>query len=145
VTITLDMWKKSGLFNVEDTNLHYELAYRDYYWTRNYVGVSVTPVNTAVDVDLEIYQFFHSKGSLSLMNESDPRVDDFIERQRVEFDIDRRVAILHEFQKYMAKRMHTIPWDGSSSGFNFKWPWIRNFGWPAWNEWLSPDMPRRDG
>jgi peptide/nickel transport system substrate-binding protein len=145
VTITLDMWRKSGLVNVDATNLPYELAYREYYWRRNFLGVGVTPVNTAVDVDLELYQFFHSGGSLSLMNETDPKVDEMIEKQRVELDTDRRVAIIHEFQKYMLQKMHTIPWDGSSSGFTFKWPWLRNSVWPAWNEWLSPDTPRRDG
>jgi ABC-type transport system substrate-binding protein len=145
ITITMDMWDKSGLVKVNGTNLPFEVAYRDYYWQRTFQGLGVTPVNTAVDVDLELYQFFHSQGSLSLMNEEDPKVDDFIEKQRAELDLEKRVGIIHEFQKYMARKMYTIPWDGASSGYTFLAPWIRNRGWPAWNQWLSPDMPRRDG
>ncbi len=145
VEITFDAWNKTNLISVSRNNLPYELAYRDYYWTRNFSGIAITPVNTAVDVDLEIYQLYHSKGSLSLMNEDDPKVDQLIEKQRVELDTDRRVALLQEFQKYMAQKMYAIPWDGTSSGFTFRSPFIHNSAWPAWNEWLDPKMPGRAG
>ena len=122
----------------------YPTALRDFYLSRDFYGITITPDFTEVDVDIELYSYFHSKGSRTKMVEVDPKVDDFIMRQRSELDEAKRFAIVQEFQKYMAKKMYSVPVDGGSSGFTFKWPWIRNSVWPGWNEFLSADMPRRN-
>jgi ABC-type transport system substrate-binding protein len=145
VVITLDMFEKSGLVKPNRFDKPYLEALNNYYLKRDFQGLVLTPEFTFVDVDLELFGYYHSRGNRFKLIERDARVDDMIEKQRTELDSAKRISIIQDFQKYMAEKMYVIPWDGVSSGFTFKWPWIRNSAYPGWNEWLSADMPRRNG
>lgn len=144
VQITTDMWEQSGLVRPRRNDRPYVQALNDYYLNRNFKGLVLTPEFTYVDIDLEIFAYYHSRGNRYKLNQHDPQVDSMIERQRSELDNSKRIQIIHEFQKYMADKMYVIPWDGVSSGFTFKWPWIRNASNPGHSQWLSADMPRRN-
>jgi len=52
---------------------------------------------------------------------------------------------MFEIQKYLAEKMYLIPTEGVADQFYFRWPWVRNEGWPEWNQWLANDMPKRNG
>jgi peptide/nickel transport system substrate-binding protein len=144
VQITLDMLQQAGL-RIKHNRLEYQPYLSQVYrMPRDFVGIAMGPEFTYAEVDLEIYNWFHSKGD-RFKGLADPQVDQLIERQRVELDEQKRTAILHEFQRFMAEKMYAIPWDGSSSGFTFRYPWVKNAAWPQWNVWLAPDTPRRNG
>jgi ABC-type transport system substrate-binding protein len=144
VQLTVDQLNRSGLFRTRLERLPYGEYFRRVQRDRAFKGVALQQPDLGDDVDLLIYRIYHTKG-IRFYSVPDPKVDDFIERQRRELDEDKRVAILLDFQKYMGDMMYTFPGDGVSNAFHFKWPWLRNSAWPAWNEWLSADMPNRDG
>lgn len=144
VQITTDFWEQSGLVRPRRHDRPYVQALNDYYLNRDFKGLVLTPEFTYVDIDLELFAYYHSRGNRYKLNEKDAQVESMIERQRSEMDNEKRVQIIHDFQKHMADKMYVIPWDGVSSGFTFKYPWLRNGSNPGHSQWLSEDMPRRN-
>jgi peptide/nickel transport system substrate-binding protein len=57
----------------------------------------------------------------------DPQVDALIEKGRIERDNDKRRAIAHDLQKYLAKPMYAISAPGMAAAFTVAWPVIGNF------------------
>lgn len=147
-----DMLQKSGLFRVN----HRKIPYSEYltlvYQTRNFTGLAAPqPLITAggdVAHDLIIYNFYHS-ASLgpeggNFRSIRDARADELVMEQRRNLDQDQRVSLNHELQRLLAEKMYCIPVDGVADTFSFRYPWVRNTAWPAWNEWLAEDTPNRD-
>ncbi|MGH2598986.1 MAG: ABC transporter substrate-binding protein, partial [Dehalococcoidia bacterium] len=139
--ITMDMLQKAGI-KIKPNLLEYQAYLSQVYQKREFKGVAPQPEFTYVDVDLELYNTYHSAGS-RFKSVKDPRVDELIEAQRRELDEQRRTSLIHDLQKYLAERMYTIPWDGTASGFTFRSPYLHNSAWPGWNEWIAADAPKR--
>jgi ABC-type transport system substrate-binding protein len=145
VQITSDEWARSGLFRVRVNRIPYAEFLPTYYQRRDFSGIVIQqPEFTYNDVDSEVFNWYHSRGARLKMPASDPQVDDFIVRQRAETNDARRTQILHDFQRYMASKMWTIPGDGISGTFGFQHRWYRNTAWPAHREWIAAEAPRRD-
>jgi ABC-type transport system substrate-binding protein len=146
VQITIDQLARSGLFRVRNHIRNpYPQHLEEIARARQFEGVNIQqPSLTFVEVDLELFNMYHSDGSRPV-SLPDRMVDQMVEQQRREPDPEKRTTIIHDLQKYMAKTMPSVPGDGVSSGFTFRWPWLRNISWPVWNWWLSADAPRRDG
>jgi peptide/nickel transport system substrate-binding protein len=145
VQISIDQWALSGLFRVKLNRIPYAQFLPDFYRARAFKGIVIQqPEFTYNDVDSEMFNWFHSRGARLKMPASDPKVDEFVEKQRVELDDGKRTQVIHDFQRYMAQKMWSIPGDGVSGGFGYIQPWYRNYGNPAYVEWISMDAPRRD-
>jgi ABC-type transport system substrate-binding protein len=149
--VTADEWARSGLFRVRIQRMPYAQYLPEVYQRREFKGISVQhPEFTYVEVDQEMFNWYHSRGGRVKMpnpspgNPIDPRVDEFVQRQRVELDENKRVAIIHDFQRYMADKMWLLPGDGVSGGFGFQQPWYMNTAWPEHLHWIAADAPRRD-
>ena len=147
IGILWDLLDQSGLFKIaKRTALPYADFLQNIYYDQNFKGIAMGPELTFSEVDSEMYQWFHSKGArFKAGGIKDPKVDEFVERQRSELDQSKRLNILHDFQKYMATKMYSVPYDGGSSSFSFSWGQVRNTLWPGWNQFLSADYPNRNG
>jgi peptide/nickel transport system substrate-binding protein len=141
--ITIDMLQKAGV-KVRPNLMEYQAYLSQAYQRRDFRGIAPQPEFTYTEIDLELYNTYHSAGG-RFKSVADPHVDQLIEAQRRELGPAKRAAIIHDLQKHLAAKMYTIPWDGTHSGFIFRWPWLRNNAWPGWNQWLTADTPKRNG
>ena len=57
----------------------------------------------------------------------DPQVDQLIEKGRIERDNEKRSAIVHELQRYLAKPMYAASTPGMAAAFTVAWPVVGNF------------------
>jgi peptide/nickel transport system substrate-binding protein len=57
----------------------------------------------------------------------DPKVDDMIEKARIEFDTEKRRTLVKDIQRYLAKPQYAISLPGYASGFVMAWPCLANF------------------
>ena len=142
-----DLIEQSGLFKVAK---RIALPFAEYlqtiYYDQDFNGACGGPEINATEVDSELYNWYHSKGvRFKAGGIKDPKVDDFVMRQRSELDDEKRKTIIHDFQKYMATKMYTIPYDGESVSYYFSWGYLRNTLWPGWNHFLRADYPDRNG
>jgi peptide/nickel transport system substrate-binding protein len=102
-----------------------------------YNGVLLKAAGTRPTADLTIFHLQHSKGvqydgyalSGSDPRDGDPEVDRAIERFRTEFDLEKQMALIQDYQRMMAKKSYRIalPPFGALS-FILHWPVIANFG-----------------
>lgn len=145
VELTADMLAKGGLFRAKQSGIVYEDYFNNYRNPpRKFSGVSFGASGSYGNLDLEIFNSFHTEGG-TFKGFQDKKIDDLIDRQRREFDKQKRVALVHEFQKVAADEMYVIQNHAKFSTFTLKWPYLHNFSWPDWGVWLSEDMPRRNG
>jgi ABC-type transport system substrate-binding protein len=95
---------------------------------------------------------FHKTGQVFLGHDAlgkgdgsgDPLVDGPIEAARREFDTTKRMAIIHDLQRYLAKAQYCVPIPGFSSSYAMAWPAVGNYGvWEGdkrgenYNWWLD--------
>jgi hypothetical protein len=93
------------------------------------------PAPTSDPVDSLSYEYsarggigFHGfdlagKGDAS----GDPNVEAQLAKARVEFDAEKRRAIVHDLQRYLAEQQYHIRWPGGATSFEVVWPAIRNY------------------
>ncbi len=142
VQLTVDQWKLNLGVNVKLNRPPYAEFLPTYYQKRDYKGIVISqPEFTYNEIDQELFNWYHSKGqrykSLPAPPATDPKVDDFVERQRKELDDTKRAAVIGDFQKYMADKMYTVPGDGVSGGFFFQQRWYKNSAYPAHLQWID--------
>jgi peptide/nickel transport system substrate-binding protein len=78
---------------------------------------------------------FHSTGQTFLGYDvngrgdgsGDPHVDSEILKAQREFDTDKRMAIIHDLQRYLAKVAYTVAQPGFANGFALAWPVLQNY------------------
>jgi ABC-type transport system substrate-binding protein len=78
---------------------------------------------------------FHKTGQVFLGHDAagkgdgsgDPLVDGPIEAARREFDTNKRMAIIHDLQRYLAKAQYCVPIPGVADGFAMAWPVVGNY------------------
>ncbi len=137
VQVTIDQWKQNLNVIVNLNRPPYAEFLPNFYNKRDYKGLVVQqPEFTYNEIDQELFNWFHSKGG-RYKSFPDPKVDDFIERQRKELDDNKRATIIHDFQKYMAEKMYSVPGDGVSGGFGFQQPWYKNTAFPGHLAWID--------
>ena len=57
----------------------------------------------------------------------DPHVDREIEKAQRELDVEKRRAIAHDLQRYLAKTMYAVRWPGGATSFALAWPALGNY------------------
>ncbi|HEX5368895.1 MAG TPA: ABC transporter substrate-binding protein [Dehalococcoidia bacterium] len=71
---------------------------------------------------------FHGFSSDGTNDQSgDPQVDSMIEKARVEFDTEKRRALVKDIQRYLAKPQYAVSLPGYASQFVMAWPCLANF------------------
>ncbi|HLF77979.1 MAG TPA: ABC transporter substrate-binding protein [Dehalococcoidia bacterium] len=79
---------------------------------------------------------YYSKGGINFLgfdaqgkgdDSGDPSVDSQIEKARGEFDTTKRMAIVHDLQRYLAKAQYCVPQPGTAGGYTLAWPAYSNY------------------
>lgn len=142
-----DMLQRSGLFRVRPHPITYQEYLTTVWQKRDFSGLALVLPWTGVDDDFDagLYAMFHRKSGDLFRGLPDDQLEAMLDRQRAELDVGRRTQLMHELQRYLARKMYVIPTEGVYDVFNFVHPWVRNIGWPQHSWWLAPDAPNREG
>jgi ABC-type transport system substrate-binding protein len=66
----------------------------------------------------------------------DPKITDFVNRQRRELDPEKRAQIFQDYLKYDADKMYYLPYyPASFKPFYLAQPWVGGWGW--WQPWIE--------
>ena len=68
-------------------------------------------------------------------NDGDPVLNDTTDKVLLEFDNAKRVQLVHEFQRYMAKKFYYSRYPGGTVTLQIAWPAIAN-----WNVWRGQNL-----
>ena len=79
----------------------------------------------------------------------DPTLNKMVSDVLFEFDNDKRVAIVQDFQRYMAKLFYYSRYPGGATSLSLSWPAVQNWNvfqggglsWSFTNEFIDPSMP----
>jgi peptide/nickel transport system substrate-binding protein len=86
-------------------------------------------------VDYYVWRFYSKSGATSGAvftggtgeMAGDPEVDSFIDKAKAETDAKKRVAILGDLQRHLAKMCYCVPNPGAATRFDVAWPAVKNF------------------
>lgn len=107
--------------------------------------------NGWIDLDDWVYPYFRTGAPKNSFRLSDPKLDDMLEAQRVEFDFEKRHQIGLDMQHYLleevlAQLQYISEWDR-----NLRWNYVRNAKLGGWtwhgmghwyaNMWLDHNDP----
>ncbi len=107
-----------------------------YYSKGGFQGVAIGADNPEPDPGIFMFARFHPNGARfkgfspdgSDPKKGDPKVTEFINAIRLEFDTTKRKEIAKQYQQYMAKAMYAVPFPGTAAAFALSWPCIGNSG-----------------
>jgi peptide/nickel transport system substrate-binding protein len=128
------MWEEGGLFKLNGSNVDFNSEFRPKYsqGSNKHEGIAYSGASGYPDVDgwLTIYYKSGSErsGHLDTGGKVDAELDSLIKRQRGELDVQKRTAIIQDFQKYAANKMYMLNDPGAATGFLLAWNWLGNFG-----------------
>jgi ABC-type transport system substrate-binding protein len=95
----------------------------------NFDGVAYRSGQTKADAIESILPELSISGNLfTIVNDGkeDPVLEDLIARGRREFDAEKRKALVHEIQRYNAKKVYSLRAPGGASTFSLHWPVLKN-------------------
>ena len=76
----------------------------------------------------ERWSSYHTASGQQFRGIKDTVLEAMIDKQRTEFDADKRAGLMFEIQKYLAQKMYLIPTERVADQFYFRWPWVLNEG-----------------
>lgn len=125
---TRDMWQQVG-FRFKLVGHEFQSDYLPNVIEKgNFSGVRVGPFTEYVDEDTYLRSAYLPGTDRNPAGYDDPKLTDMIEKQRREFDWEKRKRILWDIQVYLSDNMWNIPWGGqATSGFTFTQPWMMNY------------------
>ncbi len=120
--------------NLIDYQTNYVPNYRDAsgrFAGNAYRALGASPVTAAVGQMLDYrsgafrwYGFdVGGKGDFS----GDPYVDQTVDKALREFDEKKRLQLVHELERYLAKKQYALRHPGGASSFDLAWPAVKNF------------------
>jgi ABC-type transport system substrate-binding protein len=125
------MWEADGDFKFSVKTPAYRTEWRNNYnrGYGRYVGASYGQSGPRASVGAWIFDRLSpdldGTGNV-LLGDNAPLVK-FIDDQRREFDPERRLQIIHELQRWSAKKMFWMMDAGEALGYTPAWPWLGNF------------------
>jgi ABC-type transport system substrate-binding protein len=128
------MWEASGLVKLRINGVDHQSEFTpNYYQSGNkFEGIINHGLGSQPEVDNLLYYLYKSgiprSGHLDANGQPDTVLDDMLTRQRRETDLQRRVAIVKEIQRYAAGKVYLLHEPGSSIGFSLAWNWLGNWG-----------------
>jgi ABC-type transport system substrate-binding protein len=128
VEVTQEMLRQGGI-RANSNVLDYQQEYiPKYYFSKgSFKGMAFGPDTLFPDPGDYLFAIYHSKGS-RLHVAPDAELDRMIDQQRRELDRPKRIQMIHEVQRYLARQMYTVPWGGVITPLTLTWPWVRNLG-----------------
>lgn len=140
------MLEDGGQFKLQQINPDYQTEYlpKIYYGKGDFKGIAVGASTEYPDVDGYMFAYYHTQGprqKVAFMAQGgDAKSDGLIEAQRKELDFNKRIAIIKEWQSYMATKFLMVPFPGQATTYSLYWPWIGNVGvYRAYQAETSPD------
>ncbi len=79
------------------------------------------------EVDQYLYPRLHSTGALNYGRGQDAKLDDLLERQRQETDVEARIELLHELQRYFIEDLNWFIVLPTSETHSVWWPELRGY------------------
>jgi ABC-type transport system substrate-binding protein len=134
-----DIWKgmleADGLFKLRTNIVDYQTVWLPkYLYSKGlFDGITLSLTTLFPDVDGYLFAMDHSRGQYIRRPFPDEKMDQLIDGQRREFDRNRRVGLIKEYQRYAASKMYDSPVSGQALGFSLNWPWVGNAG--VYNSW----------
>jgi ABC-type transport system substrate-binding protein len=144
-----DMWESNGDFKIAVKDIDYRSDFRGnvLYGSDKHQGLAWGGTGGEDYPDLDGFLIAHwisgqpRTGHLGPDGKPDAHLDDLIVRQREESDLQKRVAIVQELQRYAAQKMYVLSTAGDALGFQMAQPWLGNWGYyrsptggSPWNE-----------
>jgi peptide/nickel transport system substrate-binding protein len=123
--------------HLTDYNTDYIPNYRDASGRFSGVAYKSGPAAAAADAVARLEFDYHSKASDHWYGydvngrgdfSGDPFVDQTISKAKLEFDDKKRLELVHELQRYLAKTEYAIRHPGGASSYDLASPAIRNYG-----------------
>ena len=88
--------------------------------------------NGWIDLDDWLYPYFHSGGSKNSFNLSDAHLDQMLDRQRAEFDLETRLQLGYEIQRYLLDNVVArVDWVAPVDRTTL-WTYVKNFKSTPW-------------
>lgn len=127
------MIEESGVFKIQRNPLPYATEFfpKIYQGKGNFQGMSTAPHSGRTEIGLTLFPTHHSEGGsthVPVGSKKDVELDRLIDAQFKEFDNQKRITLIQDIQKHMAKGMHFVPYAGSAPGFSLSWPFAMNIG-----------------
>ena len=126
--------------NVSSDPLDYNLGYLPNFVTKRGqhegVLISLGAVTSPNPTDFYVWRYYSKSGATSGAifgdigsggGEGDPKVDDFIDQAKGEFDGAKNAAILGDLQRYLGGMQYCVSSPGVASGFELAWPAVQNY------------------
>ncbi len=79
------------------------------------------------EVDQYLYPHLHSTGALNYARGSDAHLDELLEQQRRETDVEARIAVLHELQRYFIEELNWFIVLPTNESHAVWWPELRDY------------------
>jgi peptide/nickel transport system substrate-binding protein len=127
--VTRDMWREAGFRFDKLVGHEFQTDYLPNVITKGeFNGVRVGPFTEYTEEDQYWVSAFRPGTDRNPAGWNDPRVLDLIDKQRREFDVEKRKRLNWDLQIYLSDNMYNIPWGGqATSGFTFTQPWVKNY------------------
>lgn len=152
------MWESGGDFkvNVKDVDYRSDFRLTVLYGSDKHTGLGWGGTGAEDYPDVDGFLLAHwisgqqRTGHVGSDGKVDAHLDDLINQQRRESDLQKRIAIVQDFQRYAAGKMYVLSVPGDALGFQMAQPWLGNWGYyrsPAggspWSEgniywWMDP-------
>jgi ABC-type transport system substrate-binding protein len=136
--VLVGMWNDSKVFNFRLNYVDLNSVFRpQYHYNYNrHEGIIIGGGGSPYpDIDGNLQVNFRSgqdrTGYVAADGKPDAYVDGLIEKQRTERDLQKRKALIDEFQRYFASKMYTLFEPGDALGFELAQPWFGN--WKAFS------------
>jgi ABC-type transport system substrate-binding protein len=126
VEVTAAMLQAGGI-RTKSNVLDYQKEYipNIYFGKGNFKGLAFGPDTLFPDPGDYLFAIYHSKGS-RVHVAPDPELDRMIENQRRELDRTKRISLVQDIERFLAKNMYTVPWGGVTTPLTLIWPWLNN-------------------
>ncbi|HEX5368434.1 MAG TPA: ABC transporter substrate-binding protein [Dehalococcoidia bacterium] len=129
------MARDSGLWKPTETQLDFDTDWAKFRTNKGaFSGMGFLYDSGENDPANDLFSHYHPAGSRSFG--SDAKMAAMIEQMMVEFDLQNRIALAHEVQRYEGG-MNWQPRPGGASSFRMTWPALRNK-----NVWRDEDQGR---
>jgi ABC-type transport system substrate-binding protein len=120
--------------------IDYNLRYLPDFVTKRgqHEGIVFTlgAVSSSDPVDYYVWRYYSKSGSTSGAifgdigsgdGAGDPKVDDYIDKAKAEFDAKKQAVILSDLQKYLAGQQYAVTSPGLATQFSLAWPAVQNY------------------
>jgi ABC-type transport system substrate-binding protein len=99
------------------------------YWNiKDFEGMTMQASTAGPDIDNHLASKYTKTGRSTYITQEMPGISDLIVKQRREFDVEKRISMLHEIQRQLALYMPSVPYDGAALAFSLRQPWLMNQG-----------------